>query len=227
MRVAWEAARFTGYCTAVSPENVEIARSLYRQDPCRLLRFGRARADLARLRVEQASHRCPPRPCRSLALSSRAGRFRFADAQRYVASTGVFAGSMRLRLPAHVSRGGARRSSSGRAAIAPELYRPGNPSTPLRSPVSLVTTDPSYIAARAVEPWQIIGTVPLDSDAYVVADRIAELPPRQRKRAPTCAVSPRPHVPLPGAAGEREAGSAEGVFVPGRGGWIIPPTRAA
>ncbi len=46
--------------------------------------------------------------------------------------------------------------------------------------VSLVTTDPSYVGAHGVEPWQIVGTVALDSDAYVVADRISELPPSGR-----------------------------------------------
>ena len=46
--------------------------------------------------------------------------------------------------------------------------------------VALVSTDPSYLAAHGVEPWQIVGTVALDSDAYDVADRIAELPPNNR-----------------------------------------------
>jgi len=46
--------------------------------------------------------------------------------------------------------------------------------------VALVTTDPAYVKARGVEPWQIVGTVALDSDAYVVADRIAELAPANR-----------------------------------------------
>lgn len=41
--------------------------------------------------------------------------------------------------------------------------------------IALVSTDPSYLAAYGVEPWQIVGTVPLDSDAFVVADRIDEL----------------------------------------------------
>lgn len=43
--------------------------------------------------------------------------------------------------------------------------------------VSLVSTDPSYIDAYGIEPWQLIGTVPLDSDAYDVGDRIAEFGP--------------------------------------------------
>ncbi|MET0730904.1 MAG: alpha/beta hydrolase [Solirubrobacterales bacterium] len=42
--------------------------------------------------------------------------------------------------------------------------------------IALISTDPSYAGAFGVEPWQIIGTVPLDSDAYVVEDRIDELP---------------------------------------------------
>jgi len=41
--------------------------------------------------------------------------------------------------------------------------------------VSLVSTDPSLFTARGVEPWQVVGTVSLDSDAYVVEDRIDEL----------------------------------------------------
>ena len=54
--------------------------------------------------------------------------------------------------------------------------------------VSLVTTDPRYVERHGVEPWQLIGTVALDSDAYDVADRIAEtassaaLPERLRDR---------------------------------------------
>lgn len=39
--------------------------------------------------------------------------------------------------------------------------------------VSLVTTDPSYVARWGVDPAQIRGTVSLDTDAYDVTDRIA------------------------------------------------------
>lgn len=41
--------------------------------------------------------------------------------------------------------------------------------------VSLVSTDPRYVEAYGVEPWQLIGTVALDGDAYDVADRISEV----------------------------------------------------
>ena len=41
--------------------------------------------------------------------------------------------------------------------------------------VSLVSTDRRYTDRWGVEPWQLIGTVGLDSDAYDVADRIAEV----------------------------------------------------
>ncbi len=41
--------------------------------------------------------------------------------------------------------------------------------------VSLVSTDPRYVEAHGVEPWQLIGTVALDGDAYDVADRISEV----------------------------------------------------
>ena len=41
--------------------------------------------------------------------------------------------------------------------------------------VSLVSTDPRYAERNGVEPWQILGTVPLDGDAYDVTDRIAEV----------------------------------------------------
>lgn len=44
---------------------------------------------------------------------------------------------------------------------------------------ALVSTDPSYLDAYEVEPWQVIGTVALDGDAYDVADRIAEVPSPQ------------------------------------------------
>ena len=43
--------------------------------------------------------------------------------------------------------------------------------------VSLVSTDPRYVTRHGVEPWQLIGTVALDGDAYDVADRIAEVGP--------------------------------------------------
>jgi arylformamidase len=41
--------------------------------------------------------------------------------------------------------------------------------------VSLVATDPSYVEAYGVEPWQLIGAVPLDTGAFDVTTRIAEL----------------------------------------------------
>lgn len=41
--------------------------------------------------------------------------------------------------------------------------------------ISLVSTDPSYVEAYGVEPWRLIGAVSLDTDAFDVADRIAEL----------------------------------------------------
>jgi acetyl esterase/lipase len=43
--------------------------------------------------------------------------------------------------------------------------------------VSLVATDPSYVEAYEVEPWQLIGAVSLDTAAFEVAARIAELGP--------------------------------------------------
>lgn len=43
--------------------------------------------------------------------------------------------------------------------------------------VSLVSTDFGYVERYGVEPWQLTGTVSLDSDAYDVAERISELPP--------------------------------------------------
>ena len=46
--------------------------------------------------------------------------------------------------------------------------------------VSLLSTDPRYLEAYAVEPWQVIGTIALDTDAYDVAARIAELRPLGR-----------------------------------------------
>jgi arylformamidase len=39
--------------------------------------------------------------------------------------------------------------------------------------VSLISTDPEYVAAYGVQQWQLIGTVSLDSDAYDIPDRIA------------------------------------------------------
>jgi arylformamidase len=41
--------------------------------------------------------------------------------------------------------------------------------------IALVATDPRYLDSWGMDPWQLIGAVPLDSDAYDVADRIAEL----------------------------------------------------
>ena len=41
--------------------------------------------------------------------------------------------------------------------------------------IALVATDPGYLDRWGLDPWQLIGAVPLDSDAYDVADRIAEL----------------------------------------------------
>ena len=35
--------------------------------------------------------------------------------------------------------------------------------------VSLVSTDPSYVGSFGVEPWQLIGTVSLDTDAFDIA----------------------------------------------------------
>jgi acetyl esterase/lipase len=46
--------------------------------------------------------------------------------------------------------------------------------------VALLSTDPKYAAAYGVKPWEIIGTVALDSDAYDIADRIAEVPPSSK-----------------------------------------------
>ena len=43
--------------------------------------------------------------------------------------------------------------------------------------VSLVATDPSYLQAYGVEPWQLVGAVSLDTAAFDVAARIAELRP--------------------------------------------------
>jgi len=46
--------------------------------------------------------------------------------------------------------------------------------------VSLVATDPRYAEAYGVEPWQLIGAVPLDTGAFDVAARIAEVGPSGR-----------------------------------------------
>lgn len=46
--------------------------------------------------------------------------------------------------------------------------------------VSLVSTDPRYVEAYGVEPWQLIGTVSLDTEAFDIADRLAEGGPQQR-----------------------------------------------
>jgi acetyl esterase/lipase len=43
--------------------------------------------------------------------------------------------------------------------------------------VSLVATDPSYVEAYGVDPWQLIGAVALDTGAFDVPARIAELGP--------------------------------------------------
>jgi arylformamidase len=43
--------------------------------------------------------------------------------------------------------------------------------------VSLVATDPSYVQAYEVEPWQLVGAVSLDTAGFDVAARIAELRP--------------------------------------------------
>ncbi len=42
--------------------------------------------------------------------------------------------------------------------------------------VSLVSTDPSYVQAYGMDPRHLIGTVPLDTDAYDVAERVANAP---------------------------------------------------
>ncbi|HEY7267498.1 MAG TPA: alpha/beta fold hydrolase [Solirubrobacterales bacterium] len=39
--------------------------------------------------------------------------------------------------------------------------------------VSLISTDPEYVAAYGVHEWQLIGTVSLDTDAYDIPHRIA------------------------------------------------------
>jgi acetyl esterase/lipase len=41
--------------------------------------------------------------------------------------------------------------------------------------IALAATDPRYVERWGIEPWQLIGAVALDSDAYDVADRISEL----------------------------------------------------
>jgi acetyl esterase/lipase len=43
--------------------------------------------------------------------------------------------------------------------------------------VSLIATDPSYVETYGVEPWQLVGAVSLDTAAFDVAARIAELGP--------------------------------------------------
>jgi len=43
--------------------------------------------------------------------------------------------------------------------------------------VSLAATEPRYVEAYGVEPWQLIGAVPLDTGAFDVAARIAEVGP--------------------------------------------------
>jgi acetyl esterase/lipase len=43
--------------------------------------------------------------------------------------------------------------------------------------VSLLATDPSYVEAYGVEPWQLIGAVSLDTGAFDVPARIAEVGP--------------------------------------------------
>lgn len=46
--------------------------------------------------------------------------------------------------------------------------------------VSLVSTDPRYIGRYGVPPWHLIGTISLDTDAFEIPTRIAELAPRGR-----------------------------------------------
>jgi arylformamidase len=46
--------------------------------------------------------------------------------------------------------------------------------------VSLVSTDPRYVSAYRVHPWQLIGTVSLDTDAYDIPARIASGGPSTR-----------------------------------------------
>jgi acetyl esterase/lipase len=43
--------------------------------------------------------------------------------------------------------------------------------------VSLVSTDPGYVAAYGVRPWQLIGTISLDTEAYDVPLRLATAGP--------------------------------------------------
>jgi arylformamidase len=43
--------------------------------------------------------------------------------------------------------------------------------------VSLLSTDPRYVERHGVEPWQLIGTVSLDTESFDVAERIDQLPP--------------------------------------------------
>lgn len=41
--------------------------------------------------------------------------------------------------------------------------------------VSLLATDPSYLVAYGVEPWQVVGAIPLDTGAFDVEARIGEV----------------------------------------------------
>ena len=41
--------------------------------------------------------------------------------------------------------------------------------------VSLVSTDPSYVARWGMDPSHLLGTISLDTDAYDIAERIAEV----------------------------------------------------
>jgi arylformamidase len=43
--------------------------------------------------------------------------------------------------------------------------------------VSLVSTDPRYTRRHGVEPWQLVGTTALDTEAFDIAERIDQLPP--------------------------------------------------
>jgi len=43
--------------------------------------------------------------------------------------------------------------------------------------VALVSTDPRYTHRYGVEPWQLIGTTSLDTEAFDIAERIDQLPP--------------------------------------------------
>jgi arylformamidase len=44
--------------------------------------------------------------------------------------------------------------------------------------VALASTDPRYVERHGIEPWQLIGTVSLDTESFDVAERIDQLPPQ-------------------------------------------------